>query len=475
MSDVNLFVAYLKVRTVMKNLSMNETTLNPKILNDTMTSCTILNTTEAGYEFSCEELDGMFASLTLAFIYGPSLNVMATLLGPKTAGIIGIIWGAIMAISGILMGGEFGMFFSWSSFAMLLLALYLLAMLTPKRKDRKFLLFGMMKDLPAIIKMIFSLHTLVFALILPFCPLFLLLNRILGVLKPENKLIKSQSTFGELGEAFFEASPQLMLQCYIVFHSLSPSGSQWFSLITSGLTLCLPNIKRYVASRSEAFGPKSIVKNFAIFFPASMFRVLTLSILGVFFKGWSANIILFANIGMEVLLVLVHACQRKKKEKEWMLKQPLECFLLGWLTISNLGRGYYAATYRLVSSVFWTIVYTTILVYILFICNTDPENVEIMTDGINDPVVWSELALVKDINKLNILLVLTICLGWFSLIMDGVAATIRYYCCTTRNNETGEYETNFWEGSLFLEVFSYQRKQATENSLEREGEVTTFL
>ena len=44
----------------------------------------------------------MFAMLTLAFIFLPSLNVIGALYGPRTAGRHGFVWGfLIAAVSGI--------------------------------------------------------------------------------------------------------------------------------------------------------------------------------------------------------------------------------------------------------------------------------------------------------------------------------------------------------------------------------------
>ena len=77
----------------MKTLSpLNDSAL----LNETLEYCTLLNQTEEGFKFSCVEYNPVFASLILAFIYLPSLNVLATLYGPKKAGALGIVWAVVM-------------------------------------------------------------------------------------------------------------------------------------------------------------------------------------------------------------------------------------------------------------------------------------------------------------------------------------------------------------------------------------------
>ena len=97
-SDFNLFVAYMEeVTNVLKTVTLqNDST----VLNTTGRTCTLLAEHEDGYTFSCEEYNHWFASLTLLFIYLPSLNVIATLYGPSTTGPVGGGWGIVMFIVG---------------------------------------------------------------------------------------------------------------------------------------------------------------------------------------------------------------------------------------------------------------------------------------------------------------------------------------------------------------------------------------
>ena len=84
-------------------------------ITDTGRTCTFVNQTEDSYIFSCGEYNPLFAMLTLAFIFLPSLNVLGALYGPKTAGYHGFVWGLVMAtVSGIwfvcIMFKEYGSF-----------------------------------------------------------------------------------------------------------------------------------------------------------------------------------------------------------------------------------------------------------------------------------------------------------------------------------------------------------------------------
>merc|ERR1711860_213777 len=115
---------------------------------------------------------------------------------------------------------------------------------------------------------------IIFPFLLPFVPLIFIVTKLLSVLKPKNNFLRSQATIGSRGEAILEAAPQFVLQCQVVFLSLSPTWLQLISITTSAITLSLPNIEQYVTTRSEEFGPKSILKNIAVFLPASMFKTM---------------------------------------------------------------------------------------------------------------------------------------------------------------------------------------------------------
>ena len=65
-------------------------------MNITGRTCILLEENDDNYKFSCEENNPMFAMLTLLFIYMPSMNVLATLYGPRTAGKLGLVWGFLM-------------------------------------------------------------------------------------------------------------------------------------------------------------------------------------------------------------------------------------------------------------------------------------------------------------------------------------------------------------------------------------------
>ena len=53
---------------------------------------------------------------------------------------------------------------------------------------------------------------IIFPFLLPFVPLIFVVTKLLSVLKPKNKFLRSQATIGSRGEAILEAAPQFVLQ-----------------------------------------------------------------------------------------------------------------------------------------------------------------------------------------------------------------------------------------------------------------------
>ena len=270
---------------------------------------------------------------------------------------------------------------------------------------------------------------------------------------PKSELLQAQSKLGTRGEAILEAAPQLGLQCYIVLLSLSSEWSQWFSIITSILSLPIPLVEQHCTARSEEPGLKSIFK--IALLPAALFRILTVSIILVFFSFsmYSFFIIVGHWVVLAVCILITTFCSNMLGEmgENWT-RDILECVFLSWLTITNLERGKTAALCRLVSTFYWTIAHTITLVVILSICDTNPGNVKLSHyDG--ETFYWSDLALVQDLSTLNTLLPVTICLGWLSLVLDVIAAAVQHKCY----DNAEEQEKSFWDGAVLLEGFRYRR------------------
>ena len=379
------------------------------------------------------------ASTTLAFIYLSSLNVLATLYGPSKVGALDLFWGVVMAGVGVVLillvldidGDQPTSFSSRASLALLLGIDGFWGMIM------MFNQYGEKLSQPSFSNLYdFLLSGLMFPLLFTISPLIFVCSKFLQMQKPNNKLLKAQTT---MGRRIRGAAPQFALQCWIVLLSLTPTWSHWFSLITSALTLITTNIEHFVTEEKKAkskreyynfivtskesektFGPMSILKNIAVFLPASLFRILSVSILFVFFDMLIMYILLGYCIVLAVFLEITTRCYKLRERDGW--QQFWECWMMSFLTMTNLGRGKTAALYRMVSSFFWTIIHTITLLVILGICNTDPVIVSIG----NDWLIWSKLALVQDLITLNALLISTISMGWLALVADVITAAIRY-------------------------------------------------
>ena len=279
----------------------------------TVSSCTIVEEIEDGsFLCTCEEFNPIFAFLTLFFIYWPSINVIGTLLGPKTSGGIIGTWGIVLVViltiggfsSGILdlergdgdknetmainetifgnetlseslMDEKRSMIYTayMCLFIIMFTGLLLFARIPNQNIKISILSCGS-----------WTLQFITIPMLLPICPIIFIIIKLLGVLKPKNKLLKAESTLGSRGEGIFEAAPQFTLQCYIVFLSMSSSWIQVISIITSSLSLSLPNIEQYVTARKEEFGPRSILKIIGVLGPAVLFKLLAVSLLVLFFR-----------------------------------------------------------------------------------------------------------------------------------------------------------------------------------------------
>ena len=355
--------------------------------------------------FVCIRYNYWFAILTLLFIYLPSVNVIATLYGPQKDGFVGFCEGLAMAILGGILAAT-GYFLpspgaAIAGWFMICIGAGVFVMgwvnwfSVPGGSDED------------------KYHFLLFIPLLICSPVIFIIIKLLAIIKSDNKFIQSQSTYGSRGEAILEAAPQFGLQVYIVLLSMSGTKNQWFSIITSAASISIPSIENYVSERGGDFGPKAIIKNIWVFLPACLFKVLSVSLLAVFLRGWVILVIVVIIVLVFVALVITKSCYDLPLEEDDN-QQVMECLLLSWLTLGGLGRSEWAAVFRLVSTLLITIIYSLILGIILAICIIDPASGNIHGAGVS----WADLELVKDTHHMNLLVGCTIGLGWISLLVD---------------------------------------------------------
>ena len=151
------------------------------------------------------ENNPMFARLTLLFIYLPSLNVLAILLGPRTAGILGQVWGMVIMIVGQILGTVLETeTVSWSSLMLGFVMLYLGGIMfgSCKWKDSP-------KLVPSFLSRVF-LPGLIFPLLLPLSPLIFICVKVAALAKPRNSMLKAQSAVGSRGSQYWRRRHSLL-------------------------------------------------------------------------------------------------------------------------------------------------------------------------------------------------------------------------------------------------------------------------
>ena len=172
-------MSYLQVQTLIKTVSLpNDESIHHGITLSR--NCTLVLETEDGYQFSCEEYNPMFAAITLLFIYLPSLNVIATLYGPRTAGLIGMLWGVISFGISLFLVLSFGENLL-NSPKLLWIAWFLFYLSLPVICLGGSMVFTHQKKSFSKMKILFSLQSIFLPMLIPFSPIIFLFIKWLGV------------------------------------------------------------------------------------------------------------------------------------------------------------------------------------------------------------------------------------------------------------------------------------------------------
>ena len=101
---------------------------------------------------------------------------------------------------------------------------------------------------------------------------------------PTNWFVKTQKLITSLGEAVWEASPQLTLQIFIVLTTFDDGISklQLAVIFSSSMSLVIPAIEMYLQRHGEPAKPLHMMALFPLFFIMNIFKILSISILLVF-------------------------------------------------------------------------------------------------------------------------------------------------------------------------------------------------
>ena len=393
-------------------------------------------------QVSCVEHNYWYGVLTLVFIFAPSANVLVALLGPRTGGTFGAVWGGVMVILGLVLviqvanGDATLNIFGW---ILIFLGVIMVGIgLNNRASVQQWLTIPEAKGELS--------RNWMFLFVVPFIiaisPLIMMLIITLAILRPNSKFIQNQKKVCKFGEATLEATPQLCLQLYIIMKSLTFSWIPIFSIATSALSLPISNVEKYLETRDLEL--KLNLDSFQIYivlFFNSFFRILVNSICFVFLEILTA-VVLFVYMIFWIVcdyFTVSHVTGGIPKLQFSKLRwkalkgrskytNSLETYIFSFLTITDIGRTQlsfrtrlHPSIIRLVSTYYNFIFSTILLIVIVTTCNTNLNAVEIPMGGSKGSfhdIIWSELKIVQHIFYLNVIIGVTLFIGLSSLLLD---------------------------------------------------------
>ena len=286
--------------------------------------------------FRCWNRNTYNGMLTIVFIYLPASFTNAAVLGSRTAGWCSFTWGAIILIVGGVLIAVMdesvvilvGLFSGLLGLPTCILGFVLIA---HQRSQNETAQEQCRSGCGS-----FFLKFLFYPILFMFSPLIFLYIKFLAIIKRDSKIIDNQKKIFTTAEAILEASPQYWLQMYIILHTLDPSTFQWISISTSLLSLSYPHIENF-------YGPQfSFVKDVfkistLVIFLNTVGKILSLSILSVFFQGTAFYIIgCYWVVLFCLLLSTLPLCCLSKEEDKW--KQLLEASTLGFIRKGSVSK-----------------------------------------------------------------------------------------------------------------------------------------
>ena len=213
------------------------------------------------------------------------------------------------------------------------------------------------------------------------------------------------------GEVILESTPQMCLQLYIILTILSASWSQWFSICTSTASIIFSLLDKFMSFNQESEKMKDKIKEGVklslIFLTNALFRILSVVVMFLFFRGVSVFII----AGSVLILVI-----------SWFIMmcfnidvgggQVQEYWFLTWLTITNL-HNTPADRFLRTLGFYYNLTLNLILLITVLILNS-------VTDDVWTPGAgyWRDLAIVQESFYLHLTVGVTLGCGLMSLVLD---------------------------------------------------------
>ena len=164
-------------------------------------------------------------------------------------------------------------------------------------------------------------------------PLLIILVK-MRVVFPSDYFIKTQKSMVAMGESAWEATPQLVLQLYIVFLTIDRD-IKWIQIMaiaSSAFTLPIPAIELYLEGKNQEATIKTILMYFPLFFLANVFRIASVSIfLAILSLPWTLLLVLLSGTLYLILSGFILG--------SWFDYGSFEASFQSPLKLTNLGLG----------------------------------------------------------------------------------------------------------------------------------------
>ena len=274
------------------------------------------------------------------------------------------------------------------------------------------------------------LKFLLYPLLYLLSPIMFLYIKFLSIIKRENKMILYQKEMTSMAEAILEATPQYCLQLNIIIVTMAPTMPQWFTLITSFISLNIPTIQKYydqhiskywmeeeskqetVIAKTKRFTKNCLLPLLIIFFNTCG-KIFCISIITVLYDNLSYAPFLYFG-SLSILLTIQIHLYGLRQERDCN-QQRLEAILLGVLSQSNMTNTRCAKMNRMFVFYFSLIFNLIIVLTTMGICNTNPE------------IYHSNNLFVQNIVMLNIVCSLAVGCLLLSWILDILCQNVSDY------------------------------------------------